>query len=163
MELKRRDFLKGLMGLAGVAVVGLPVADTELFDDVLQLSAVSGEPARPVGPYGSMRIDDKWYAVHEASVDISLGVIDVTHFGDSWIRYAPTRETWSVDCSLEDASDVDTFNTEPHEIEVSVGRHSFNGTAYVTSSHVDALYGGLVLCGFTFVGAGVLVMDGQLA
>ena len=160
MDLKRRDFLKGLMGLAGVAVVGLPAADTELFDDIDNFLASGGEPAHAVGPYGSMRIDDKWYAVHDASVDVSHGITDVTWFGDSWKNYAIRQSSWSVDCSLKDAGDVDIFSCKPHEIEISVNGHSFNGVAYITSACVNTLWGNLVLHGLTFDGVDALMMDG---
>jgi hypothetical protein len=126
MELNRRTFLKSLMAVAGVAALGLPpVANEELFDEIDLFLEQGGEPAHPTGQYGSVRIGDKWYALHGASVDIHHEPI-LMDLGSSWAYYRPGPLSWEMTLDLET---IDGLNVDTHQdIELEMGRGAFTGT-----------------------------------
>ena len=134
MNLNRRDFLKGLMALTGAAVVGLPAS----IDDVLPVASETvpswiGDFARPVGKYGSVRIGDRWYALHGYSLDISRGYIDL---GPSTPRCIPALRQWTIEFDLDTMPRID-MDDPITDIEIDVEGHGFQGTAVLAATSVD--------------------------
>lgn len=139
MNMKRRSFLKGLLGIAAVAAVGLPpVADETLFDEIEQFLDASGERGRPTGPYGSVRIDSRWYALYDASVDVQQNFLEYTD--GLYMHRIPTTKEWSVAFELDNIDGIDLFGRAPHDIEFGLHNKLFSGQGYLTGmgSSIDA-------------------------
>jgi hypothetical protein len=116
MRTTRRDFLKGLMALTGAAVIGLPD-----FERVEVEPEVADEFPRslikPVGDWGSIRIDGNWHALHSA-------VIEKSTFG---IAGLPLREEQTVTCALEDVEGINFYDPSVRDVEIDVIGRIFRG------------------------------------
>lgn len=155
MDLKRRDFLKGLMAIAGVAVVGLPpVEDSPLIADVEQFLASGGEPAHPTGPFGSIRIGDRWYALYSASLGVHQNVRTYPDGHDMIV--VPTSRSWGIDCELDTMDGLDAFNGESYPIEIAMHGRTFSGNAYLTATGGSVSPRGDVRYALEFEGVGPL-------
>lgn len=128
--IERRDFLKGLMGLVGVAVVGLPVVkDAELFDDIQQFLDKGGEPAHATGKFGSLRIDDQWYALNYASFTANMEIIPLEG-NDSILATYSRILSANIECDIDGMLNLSPFaGGLLHEVEILVEGHEFTGKA----------------------------------
>lgn len=138
MELKRRDFLKGLIALAGAGVVGLPELDLALEEaPILQAGDI------PKGNYGSLRIDDKWYALYDSVITKSRDDRQTIWVGVNGKRHPLTVFTgeewqWDIDCELETIEGID-FHLPLHDFEILVHGRTFAGQAYIANSGMNLM------------------------
>lgn len=162
--MQRRDFLKGLMALAGVAAVGLPeLNEVEVLAEANDI-LVQHDPVRRMGPYGSVRIGDKWYAVHGWHIDMYYDPVDLTYFGEQW--RVPSRKGYGLQLDLEDARDL-VMLTDRAEFEIvteaggrlfaQTGR--FCGEGYIAAGSTFIDVHGNVLWSIDIQGTGPLVYN----
>jgi hypothetical protein len=150
MDLSRRSFLKGMMGLAGLAAVGLPLVEeaqeSDLFDEIEQFLAEGGEPAsdRPFGEYGSVRIDDQWYALHYGTVTPHM-VTATLEADDFMVSTASRLIAWTAAFTIHLDPEIDSDLTDEfrrqlyigkwHDIEYPMDRCSIFGNAKLMEAH----------------------------
>lgn len=126
MELTRRGFLQGLMGLAGVAVVGFPpVANTELIDEVEQCLEQGGEPEHPAGRWGSVRIGDTWYPLDSASITMSYAPFPIMTSDDRIQTMANSISQVDISLELGEPLRAFDFGRSLHEFEISTRDHYY--------------------------------------
>lgn len=157
MELNRRSFLKGLAALAGVATVGLPTLDAgEAITEAEQIVATH-DVIRPRGAFGSLRVGDRWYALHWASLDVQQQFIEID-FGTPWQTLAPGMRSWEFTCALDGDSGLNPFDASKMEIEFDLrgGRDAFIGDAVIASIAPSIAVDGSTEQVLTFMGIGDL-------
>jgi hypothetical protein len=106
MNLNRRDFLRGLAALTGVAVVGLPEAGA---------AAPVALPVPPVAfpsaavPHGHdgywVELDGVWYVLRDASVDLHRDV-DSVNISGVYLEHIPSPLRWQMALELDAPTDM---------------------------------------------------------
>ncbi len=131
-NLTRRSFIKGLMALAGVAAVGLPAvvpnADV-VIAEVEQFLAATPEAAQPIGVFGSVRIDQTWYALHDGALNAMRETVPLE--SDDDVVSAFSRIVgWDATCVIDRKPSL-TLHADggAHDLMFSLGNHSWFGQA----------------------------------
>jgi len=106
MNLNRRDFLKGLAALAGVAVVGLPEAGAAE-SVALPVPPVAVPPASIPRRHDGywVELDGVWYALHHASIDAYRDVSRI-NISDVYLEHLPGPLHWRMTLELDAITDM---------------------------------------------------------
>lgn len=130
MNLTRRDFLKSLLAVATVAAVPL-VADEVLFDEIDRFLDQGGDPPldmRPSGEWGSLRLDDRWYAVHGASLTAQYQVEELQGDDEVLNRYLKL-DAVDIECQLDMFAEGELGVRDLHEFELRMAHLGVLGQA----------------------------------
>ena len=156
MRMNRRDFLKGMMALAGAAAL------TQLPDwQVAEEIATPLLQTRPYGRLGSIRLGEEWYSLEDASITKHKGNFLPIYTPDS-VNFVSwegqlTAPSWSIDVFMgEDAVKFDYLNTSNLDFEIDGIYRSFAGQGYISEYRVENMMDNQILFGLYLEGVGNL-------
>lgn len=124
--MNRRDFLKGLMTLAGTVALG-EIAMQE--SPLLGWETPIAYPTRPYGNLGSVRLNEEWFALEDASITVKR-IHQATYVNHS--PYGVGQESslvnspWQIDFYLRD-SPYHLMETSEFDFEIDTQYMNFSG------------------------------------
>lgn len=147
MKMNRRDFLKGLMAVAGAAALAeLPDLDfvQPQIPYLHHWPATSFHPAyRPYGQMGSVRLNDRWYKLDSGGITLTHHRLPTIYAPDpnSIGVYSPIlplrdqEKRYEVELYLSHDEIYDWTDSANGEVEFEIDSrylYSFHGRGYVT-------------------------------
>lgn len=143
IQINRRDFLKGMMALAGAVVL----TELPILDWVTAETTSVGE-GKPVGRLGSIRLREKWYSLQDADIKRSLQRMPVIwepspeRFGqyDRVGGGELLTNEWAIDVWMgRDGMAFEPFDTSLLDFEIDSFHRSFSGWGYVSEYGIEGV------------------------